>query len=170
MARITVVLLAVAALPVAPVAAVAQRLVTHASFWTASPPPSHPITSPMRGALAPVAPMLRAGATLPARVSWRASDVALAGAFAVALAIDAAQTRGLAQHGWQTHREANPILGPRPSVGQVNTYTAAAAVTVLGVAAVVPRRVRPWLLGAALAVETFTVAGNTRHGVALKFP
>src|SRR2546425_8870280 len=140
MARSTAVLLALA---VVPAAAAAQRL-------------------------AP--PALHLGATIPARVSWRASEVALAGAFAVALAIDAAQTRGLAQRGWQSYSETNPILGPHPSVGHVNTYTAVAAVTVLGVASVVPRRVRPWLLAAALAVETFTIAGNARHGVALKFP
>ena len=140
MARTTAVLLALA---VVPAAAAAQRL-------------------------AP--PMLHVGATIPARVSWRTSDVALAGAFVVALAVDAAQTRGLAQRGWQSYSETNPILGPRPSVGQVNAYTAVAALTVLGAAAVVPSRVRPWLLGAALAVETFTIAGNMRQGVALEFP
>ena len=96
--------------------------------------------------------------------------MALAGAFVVALAIDAAQTRGLAQRGWQSYSETNPILGPRPSVGQVNTYTAVAGLSVLGAAAVVPARVRPWLLGAALAVETFTIAGNLRQGIALRFP
>ncbi len=140
MARTTAVLLALA---VVPAAAAAQRL-------------------------AP--PTLRVGATIPARVSWRASDVALAGAFVVALAIDAAQTRSIAQGGWQGYREMNPILGPHPSVGQVNTYTAVAGLTVLGAAAVVPARVRPWLLGVALAVETFTIAGTVRQGVALRFP
>ena len=140
MARTTAVLLALA---VVPAAAAAQRL-------------------------AP--PTLHVGATIPARVSWRASDVALAGAFVVALAIDAAQTRSIAQGGWQGYREMNPILGPHPSVGQVNTYTAVAGLTVLGAAAVVPARVRPWLLGVALAVETFTIAGTVRQGVALRFP
>jgi len=142
MARTTAVLLALA---VVPAAAAAQRL-------------------------APPLPTLHVGATIPARVSWRASDVALAGAFVVALAIDAAQTRSIAQGGWQGYREMNPILGPHPSVGQVNTYTAVAGLTVLGAAAVVPARVRPWLLGVALAVETFTIAGTVRQGVALRFP
>jgi hypothetical protein len=140
----------------------AVRLVLAASLGT---PPSVAAAQRLRPP-----PMLRVGTTVPARVSWRTSEVALAGAFAVALAIDAAQTRSLAQRGWQGYGETNPILGPRPSVGQVNTYTAAAAVTVLGVAAVAPPRVRPWLLGAALAVETLTIAGNMRQGVALKFP
>src|SRR6266704_3751134 len=99
--------------------------------------------------------------------SWNTSHIALASAFSVALWIDASQTREAMRRGY---RETNPILGPHPSVGQVNTYTAVAALTVLGAAAVVPARVRPWLLGVALAVETFAIAGNMRQGVALKFP
>lgn len=103
------------------------------------------------------------------RLSWSRSDVALAGGFAVALWIDAAQTRGLARAGWREYREANPVLGPRPTVGQINAYTAVAGLTVLGAAAVVPARLRPWLLGAALAVETVTVAGSARKGIAVTF-
>src|SRR3989442_7134544 len=63
---------------------------------------------------------------LPAmpRLSWRQSDVALASAFTAALLIDAGQTRGLARGGWQGFRETNPLLGSRPTVGQLNTYTA----------------------------------------------
>src|SRR5207247_10493091 len=98
MARTTAVLLALA---VVPAAAAAQRL---------APPP----------------PTLHVGATIPARVSWRASDVALAGAFVVALAIDAAQARSIAQGGGQGYRAMNPIPGPHPSVGQGNPYTPAA--------------------------------------------
>src|SRR5437867_5046372 len=113
---------------------------------------------------------LRLGAGVPVRVSWSAGDVALASAFTAALLIDAGQTRGLARGGWQTFREMNPILGPRPSVGQVNTYTAVAGLTVLGVAAVLPARLRRWLLGAALGVEMFTIAGTVREGVAIRIP
>src|SRR6266571_5080990 len=65
MARTTAVLLALA---VVPAAAAAQRL-------------------------AP--PTLRVGATIPARVSWRASDVALAGAFVVATAAGAVAAAAL---------------------------------------------------------------------------
>src|SRR5207247_11208370 len=109
MARTTAVLLALA---VVPAAAAAQRL-------------------------APPLPTLHVGATIPARVSWRTSDVALAGAFVVALAVDAAQTRGLDQRGWQSYSEANPFLGTHPSVGQVNAYTAVDALTVLSVSVMV---------------------------------
>jgi hypothetical protein len=51
----------------------------------------------------------------------------------------------------------------------VNAYTAVAGLTVLGAAAAVPARLRPWLLGTALAVETVTVAGTVQKGVAITF-
>jgi hypothetical protein len=107
---------------------------------------------------------------LPARLSWTRSHTALAGAFAITLLIDAAQTRALARQGWPGFRESNPLLGDRPSVGQVNTYTALASLSVLGAAAAVPPRVRPWLLGAALAVEAFTVGSSVRQGLPIRFP
>ncbi len=106
---------------------------------------------------------------MPRRPAWNRSEIALAGAFAAALWIDAAQTRALARGGWRGFRETNPILGPNPTVSQINAYTAVAGLTVLGAAAAVPARMRPWLLGAALAVETVTVAGTVQKGVAITF-
>src|SRR5213079_1429266 len=67
-------------------------------------------------------------------------------------------------------REANPLLGPRPSVGRVNSYTALAGLSVLGAAAVAPPRLRPWLLGAAVAVQLFTIQGSVRQGIPIRFP
>jgi hypothetical protein len=109
-------------------------------------------------------------AALPARRSWTTSHTALASAFTVVLLVDAAQTRDLARRGWPGFREANPLLGPHPSVGQVNTYTALAAAGMLTAAAAAPRRVRPWLLGAALLVEAYTVRGSAQQGIPLRFP
>ncbi|PYP69596.1 MAG: hypothetical protein DMD41_16610 [Gemmatimonadetes bacterium] len=106
---------------------------------------------------------------LPARVSWSQTHTALAGAFVVTLLMDAAQTRDLARRGWPGFREANPLLGDRPSVGQVNTYTAIAGLSVLGAAAALPPKVRPWLLGAAIAVQAFTVAGSVQNGLPIRF-
>ena len=99
--------------------------------------------------------------------SWNTSHIALASAFSVALWIDASQTREAMRRGY---RETNPILGPHPSVGQVNTYTAVAGLTVLGAAAVLPPRVRPWLLGAALAVQAVTIRGSVQQGLPIRFP
>ena len=105
----------------------------------------------------------------PERVSWNRTHTALAGAFVVTLLMDAGQTRDLARRGWPGFREANPLLGERPSVGQVNTYTVVAGLTVLGAAAALPPKVRPWLLGAAIAVQAFTVAGSVRNGLPIRF-
>src|SRR5260370_14788957 len=113
-------------------------------------------------------PMMRLGTALPARLSWKGSDVALAGAFVVALATDAAQTRGLARRQWRGYRESNPILGAHPSVGQVNTYSVVTGLTGLGAAAAVSSRVRPWRLGAPLAGEALTVRAGVRQGLTWK--
>ena len=107
---------------------------------------------------------------LPARVSWTPSHTALASAFVVTLLIDAAQTRELARQGWVGYRETNPLLGKRPSIGRVNSYTALAGLSVLGAAAAAPPRLRPWLLGAAVAVQAFTIQGNVRQGLPIRFP
>jgi len=107
--------------------------------------------------------------TVPIRVSWRSRDLALASGFAAALLVDAAQTRRLARGGWRDYQESNPLLGPRPSVGRVNTYTAVAGLTVLGVAAVAPKRARPWVLGVALAVELYTLGAMSQRGIAITF-
>lgn len=113
-------------------------------------------------------PSLALTRSVPMRVSWSQRDIALAGGFVAALLIDAAQTRRLAAGGWRDYHETNPILGPSPSVGQVNTYTAVTGLTVLGVAAVAPKRARPWVLGVALAVEAYALAAMSRNGVAIK--
>src|SRR3989442_3109455 len=94
MARTTAVLLALA---VVPAAAAAQRL-------------------------AP--PALHLGATIPARVSWRASEVALAGAFVVALAVDAGQTRHPARGRRPGDRPTQAHLGPPSTAWQGNNRTA----------------------------------------------
>jgi len=107
---------------------------------------------------------------LPTRLSWTSSHTALASAFLVTLLIDAAQTRQLAREGWIGFRESNPLLGERPSVGRVNSYTALAGLSVLGAAAVAPPRLRPWLLGAAVAVQLFTIQGSVRQGLPIRFP
>lgn len=134
--------------------------------------------SPDRRALHVGAPAMPARASwsteyltrLPARVSWTPSHTALASAFVVTLLIDAAQTRELARQGWVGFRESNPLLGARPSVGRVNSYTALAGLGVLGAAAAAPPRWRAWLLGAAVAVQAFTIQGSVRQGLPIRFP
>jgi hypothetical protein len=98
--------------------------------------------------------------------SWTPSHIALAAGFTATLWIDAAQTRAAMALGY---REVNPILGAHPSEGQINTYTVIAGLTVIGVAAVVSPRVRPWVLAAAMAVEMVTIASTVRQGIAITF-
>src|SRR5437879_12998384 len=66
--------------------------------------------------------------------SWSATDIGLAGGFLAVLWVDAAQTRSVARGRWRGCHEANPIIGPRPTVGQVNTRPASAAATAPGIA------------------------------------
>ena len=100
--------------------------------------------------------------------SWSATDIGLAGSFLAILWVDAAQTRSVARGNWKGFHEANPIIGPRPTVGQINAYSAAAAVTTLGVAAVLPARARRWWLIGALAIEAYAVTGTTSSGISLR--
>lgn len=191
MKRAVAVLVAAAAL-VPPVRGSAQTLALAHAFSTATRASGlrHPLPDVMRArfetpifaadprALAPTTPWLPDPslgsplrvAEVPARASWLASPVVLGSAFAAALWIDAGQTRGLAQRGWQGFYEANPLLGSHPSVGRINAYTAAVGVAVFGTAAALPKRLRPWFLGAALVVETLTVATNAREGLRVSLP
>jgi hypothetical protein len=113
---------------------------------------------------------LSVGSTVPARIPWTRTEVALAAGFTAALLMDAAQTRGLARGGWEGFREANPLLGSQPTVARINAYTAVAGLTVLGVAAAAPARFRPWVLGAAFVVEALTVARNAHAGISFSLP
>jgi len=144
MRHTSVVLLLIAAFAGLPAQGVAQRALKDHRFWAV------PRVNTQRASV------------------WRLPGVASASPIRPLL-VDAGQTRWLAKGGWHAFRETNPILGSRPTVGQLNTYTAVSGIAVLGAAAVAPARVRPWLLGAALAVEAFTIAGTTQQGIAIRF-
>jgi len=128
---------------------------------------------PPRGASAstplPPPPALQLAGSVPVRLPWSPRDRALAVGFVTTLLIDAAQTRRLARGGWRDYEETNLILGRNPSEGRVNTYTAVAGLAVLGVAAAAPKRVRPWVLGVAMAVEVYALAAMSQRGVAIRF-
>ncbi|HEV8380691.1 MAG TPA: hypothetical protein VGQ29_03840 [Gemmatimonadales bacterium] len=130
----------------APGAAVAQRAL----------PPTSPGAVAVRWSL----PMSHVRRQVP---SWSATDLSLAGGFLTLLWVDASQTRSLARKNWRGFSEANPLLGRKPSEGQVNTYTALAAVTTLGIAQALQPKARRWWLGAAVALQAFTVYHSTAH-------
>src|SRR2546430_6478344 len=184
MRHVAIALLAVGSLAALPPRARPQRAAQALAAFTLASGPRRQYRSVAAGLLAmPSQPVAPSGvgplaarvswstlgvAGLPARRSWTASHTALASDFRVVLLVDAAQTGDLARRGWPGFREANPLLGPRPSVGQVNTYTVFAAAGMLSAAAAAPPRLRPWLLGAALALEAVTVGGSVRNGLPLR--
>jgi len=98
--------------------------------------------------------------------SWDAPELALAGTFATALWIDAAQTRAFRATGVG---ETNPLLGPHPSDAQVNRYTVAAWLMVLSASAALPHRWRRLLLVSAATVEVIAVTHNTSLGFPVQF-
>jgi hypothetical protein len=184
MRRIAVVMLTLAGLGLSPTRLRAQEALKKLN--TASPAPSLFLTARVRRVARPpldrdalrpepeAAPWrLRLSTApitaLPSHRDWNRAHTALAGVFVVSLMIDAAQTRALARGGWSNFREGNPFLGERPSVGQINTYTALAGLGVLGAAAALPPRVRPLLLGAAIVVQAMTVARSARLGLPIRF-
>jgi hypothetical protein len=193
MTRPALVLLQAAALAAAPLRLTAQREAHDLASWTSvadDPSLRHAVGATIlampRNPLAPGDDLTTRPAREPVSVrtavstasvatrvvprSWSSTHIALASAFTVALLVDAAQTRSLARQGWPGFQETNPLLGPFPSVGRVNTYTAVAGLSVLAVAAAAPPRARSWVLGVALVVEALTVGGNVRSGLPLRFP
>src|SRR3989440_12180706 len=176
MRHISAVTLAIATLTGLPGQGAAQRALKDHRFWAVPRVSEHRATvwtMPATPSTNPIRPSMRltvlntARPALP-RLSWTQTDLALASAFTMALLVDAGQTRWLAKGGWHEFRETNPILGSRPTVGPLNTYTAISGVVVVGAAAAAPPRVRPWLLRAAAALQSVTIAATVQQGIAIR--
>jgi hypothetical protein len=89
------------------------------------------------------------------RWSWSSREVALAAVLGAALLTDVQQTHRGIDRGLL---ELNPLIGPHPSHGQLDTYALSAAVVLFGGSAVLPRgRWRTAALIAGIACETFSV-------------
>jgi hypothetical protein len=76
------------------------------------------------------------------------------------LACDWGQTHAAARRSWRGQYEANPIMGTAPSPVTVDLYFAAAAVSMIAVAQVLPERWRPVLYSAVTVKQGQTIAGN----------
>ena len=101
---------------------------------------------------------------------WSAADKALLGAALTAIAIDYAQTRFISEHPHDFHEQGNKFfLGSHPSVGRVNTYFAAYALTTVGMAYVLPSDYRKLYLGGITLYETYLVVNNHRIGIRASF-
>jgi len=99
---------------------------------------------------------------------WETTDYALAGAAVAALAVDWGQTRHIAKN--PNHfSEQNPILGPSPSVGKVDTYFVGAIVGTVALAHVLPGDWRQLFLAGVLTVELGVVRQNRSLGIKMAF-
>jgi hypothetical protein len=84
------------------------------------------------------------------------------------LLLDWGQTLNIAQHPGRFH-ELNPILGPHPSTGSVNTYFGLATLANLGMGALGPTP-KKILRGGLTALELANVIRNRRIGISLSGP
>ena len=101
---------------------------------------------------------------------WSAADKALLGTALATTAIDWAQTRTIAKNPHIWHEAGNKFfLGSHPSVGRVNTYFAAYAITTVGMAYVLASDYRKLYLGGITLYETYLVVNNHRIGIRASF-
>lgn len=98
------------------------------------------------------------------------------GAAVLALAADAASTLAAARRDWTREgpdgqvlaveeggMPTRAILGPRPSTGAVAAYFLVGGIVLLGLAELLPERVRPFAYGVVIAVEGATTIGNIEY-------
>ncbi len=89
-------------------------------------------------------------------------------ALATLAVADWAQTRNIARHPHVWH-ENNPLLGPHPSVAEVDRHFVASALIGAAILHALPTRYRDAALTAGIVIEAGCVANNLRIGVGLRF-
>ncbi len=99
--------------------------------------------------------MLLAGLVLCGGCSLSTANYAALTASTAALACDWGQSSGVASLGqrgvWRGHWEDNPIMGPRPSQGEIGLYFATIAALNVAMWLALPKRYR-WIAPTAIAV------------------
>lgn len=95
---------------------------------------------------------------------WNDSDRALYAATVALDAVDWSQTRRAGALGYVEH---NPLIDVG-NAGQVNRYFIATPILQYLIADALPGSVRPWFLGASLAVEVGSVAHNRHVGLSVR--
>ncbi len=76
------------------------------------------------------------------------------------IACDLGQTESAASSGWHNRYERNPIMGDKPSSGEVAAYMTGAALATALVWYVAPSWLRPFVAGSVAALEVRTIAVN----------
>ena len=98
---------------------------------------------------------------------WTPTDTAWEAAVQTALVLDWAQTRYIRND--PTRRELNPLIGPYPSMGKVNTYFVTSMVLHGAVAYVLPGPWRRAYQEGMLAFEIGMIGRNKHLGIGFKF-
>ena len=111
--------------------------------------------------------LLSAWLARPATPQWRPEHKVLAATAVTLLLIDHFTTVDAIRRGG--FRESNPLLGPRPSVGRLNTFTALEIAAELGIGALLPDRARTIWFAVLTGMEFGYVWHNFMIGLNLNF-
>jgi hypothetical protein len=106
---------------------------------------------------------------------WTTEQRGLAAATALLFVVDYGQTRDLIYR--QQHRdcsvgcyqERNPILGPQPSRGRVNTYFVITPILASIALNSISSENRTWALRGLAALEVYSVGKNMHLGLSVRF-
>lgn len=108
------------------------------------------------------------GGDPPKSKKWTTANKILAGTALTSLLLDHATTVDFARNN-RGLEEANPILGKRPSVGQVNAYSLSVALSGALLANKLPPKWRNIFLGGVTALELGAMLNNRRNGFRFNF-
>ena len=100
---------------------------------------------------------------------WSPSDTKREVAYLTLHIIDWAQTRDIARNPREGRKESNPILGPAPSVGEVNSYFMATGLGHLAISYLLPSNPRFMWQGFTITIEAFVIGHNYSAGVGFDF-
>lgn len=78
----------------------------------------------------------------------------------MSIACDWRQTRGMADGGWYKSHEANPLLGRKPSVNEVDAYMMASMTLLAVIHTLLPKRWRAAAWLPIIAYQTHTIVTN----------
>lgn len=100
--------------------------------------------------------------------AWDATDKTLAAIAVTAAVIDWGQTRTIARNP-DTWYERNNLMGPHPTVGEVDKHFAVGIVAGALIAHFLPATARKWFLGGVAAIEIGVVANNHSIGIRVDY-
>jgi len=110
--------------------------------------------------------LLSAWLARPATPQWRPEHKVLAATAVTMLLLDHFTTVDGIKRGY---RESNPLLGPHPSLGRLNTFTALEIMAELGIGALLPDRARTIWFAVLTGMEFGYVWHNFAVGLHVKF-